>query len=287
MNLQISDLTFRYSRRQPEVLSDFSTEFRQGGICGLLGPNGVGKSTLLYLIAGALTPGAGYVSLQGIHTRLREPEILADIYLVPEEVTFPALSLTKYVALHSPFYPNFDRELLNHCLKEFCIDSSHLLDRLSMGQKKKIAISFAFACRTPVLLLDEPTNGLDIPAKAAFRSLISLIANDEQLTLISTHQVRDIDLLLDRVVIMNHQRIILNESIEEIQKHLTFQRGVYPSPSDALCVHNTPGGFDVMKIKETGDESEVNLELLYDYAQRPDSRLPEIMQDSRHTLADR
>ncbi len=273
MDLKIENLSFRYARKLPEVLSDFSMELTSGGICGLLGPNGSGKSTLLYLIAGALTPQGGEVTFNSVSTRLRRPSTLSDIYLVPEEVSLPPMTLEKYISLYSPFYPNFDRSLFDYCLKTFELDSPGRIDRLSMGQKKKIAISFAFACKTKVLLLDEPTNGLDISAKAAFRTLTALTASDETLTIISTHQVRDIDKLLDRIIIMGNHGVLLNQTVEKIQKHLSFVRDVYPYPADALSAQPTPRGFDAMSLNEGGSESDVNLELLYEYATRPDNRL--------------
>lgn len=263
MKLEIKNLSFRYGFKSPDVLQDVSLTFERGEVVGLLGPNGAGKSTLLYLIAGALTPGQGTVEYDGVKTRLRHPSVLSDIYLVAEEVQLPRMSLCQYVKLYSRFYPKFDHKVMEDALREFNLDRPQRIDRLSMGQKKKILLSFAFACNTSVVLLDEPTNGLDIPGKAAFRRLVARLASDERLMIISTHQVRDLDTILDRVTIMNSHSIVLNESLTEIQKRYIFVSASQSCPDDAVYTLKAPGGIDYMAPNTSGDETDVNLELLF------------------------
>lgn len=272
MKLQIENLSFRYSRKKPEVLSDVNLTLDKGEVIGLLGPNGAGKSTLLYLIAGALTPGHGEVNYDGISTRRRLPSVLSEIYLVAEEVTLPRISLDDYVALYSKFYQRFDMAVMEEALREFGMDKPDRMDSLSMGQKKKIVLSFAFACNTAVTLLDEPTNGLDIPGKAAFRRLVARLAGDDRLFIISTHQVRDLDTILDRVIIMNRQNLLFNRSIMEIQQRLSFVNGASDAPADSLYSLPSPGGTDYVALNENGEDTEVNLELLFGAVlQNPDA----------------
>lgn len=264
MKLQIENLSFRYTRRRPEVLQDVNLTFDTGGVVGLLGPNGAGKSTLLYLIAGALTPSKGSVSYDGISTRLRRPNVLSSIYLVAEEAGLPRMSLDEYVSLYSRFYPEFDRSIMEMSLKEFDMFEPRRLDSLSMGQKKKILLSFAFACNTPIVLLDEPTNGLDIPGKAAFRRLVARLATDDRLFLISTHQVRDLDTILDRVLIMNERRFLLNETIASLQENFRFISGASEAPADAIYALPSLSGVDYMAANEDASDTDVNLELLFE-----------------------
>ena len=264
MKLEINNLSFQYSRKGPDVLRCVNLEFDTGEVVGLLGPNGAGKSTLLYLIAGALTPENGFVEFNGVSTRLRLPSVLSEIYLVAEEGDLPRMSLDEYVDLYSGFYPRFNREIMKECLREFEIEKPLRIDSLSMGQKKKIFLSFAFACNTSVVLLDEPTNGLDIPGKAAFRRLVARLADDERLFLISTHQVRDLDTILDRVTIMNSHDIVFNEKITDIQSRLVFATGRYPLPLEAIYSVKTLNGFNYMALNHEDEETEVNLELLFE-----------------------
>ena len=166
--LQVENISFSYGRRKPEVLSDFSFSLEKGRVYGLLGKNGVGKSTLLYLMCGLLTPKHGRVMYHGTDMRKRLPEALRDVFLVPEEFDLPAVSLAQFVELNSPFYPNFSKEDMMTYLQLFEMDWNIHLGGLSMGQKKKVFMSFALATHTSLLLMDEPTNGLDIMAKSQF-----------------------------------------------------------------------------------------------------------------------
>lgn len=264
MKLQIQDLSFCYKSSDPDVLQMVNISFSPGEVVGLLGPNGAGKSTLLYLIAGALTPTHGAITFNGISTRLRLPEVLASIYLVPEEVELPRMTLSQFVELNSRFYPRFDMEVMEEALREFDMEKPSRIDTLSMGQKKKIILSFAFACNTPVVLMDEPTNGLDIPGKSAFRRLVARLASEERLFLISTHQVRDLDTILDRVTIMNQRQFLFNEEIAEVQRTFSFINGSMDVPDSALYTLRSPAGNDYITVNDSDSETEVNLELLFE-----------------------
>lgn len=282
MNLKIDNISFRYKRRAPMVLEDFNLELSQGGICGLLGPNGVGKSTLLYLIAGALTPMHGKVYFNGIDTRRRLPLTLSEIYLVPEEVVLPKCSLDEYVGRLAPLYTRFNKDVLDESLSEFNFIPTGNIDSLSMGQKKKIALSFAFSVNAGVLLMDEPTNGLDIPGKAAFRTLCARYASDESAFIISTHQVRDIDQLLDHLVIMNTRRTLLNAAVCDVQRSLKFISGYGDVPADALYAANSIGGYNAILPNIDGDDTEINLESLFDFAMGNPDKIETIFANAAH-----
>ena len=160
----INHLSFRYDFQHPAVFTDLSLNIEQGKIIGLLGKNGTGKSTLLYLISGLLHDRKQSVSIDGIPSSKRSPETLSRIFFVPEEFELPSITMAQYVRLNRDFYPNFSDEILEQSLKDFELPTDINLGSLSMGQKKKAFISFALATQTEYLLLDEPTNGLDIDA---------------------------------------------------------------------------------------------------------------------------
>ncbi|EKC77193.1 ABC transporter, ATP-binding protein, partial [human gut metagenome] len=168
---------------------DFSLELKENNIYGLLGKNGTGKSTLLYLISGLLRQQQGTVLVDGISAQDRKAEMLKDIFMVPEEFELPNVSLATYVKMNQGFYPNFSQEVLDRCLKDFDLPLSLKLNELSMGQKKKVFMSFALATGTRFLLMDEPTNGLDIPSKSQFRKVIANNMTEDRTLIISTHQV--------------------------------------------------------------------------------------------------
>ncbi len=262
--LKIENLSFRYPHQRKPVFEDISLEPSAGGVYGLLGPNGAGKSTLLYLISGLLTPSHGMVKYQGANTRLRLPETLSQIFLVPEEFFLPNISLKEYIKVLSPFYPKFSMEDLARNLEMFGMDQDIHLQSLSMGQKKKAYMCVALAANTDLLLMDEPTNGLDIPSKANFRSFIASNMTDERTIIISTHQVADINQLIDHVIIMNDREILLNQDLGTIMSRLAF--GTTNDPQEiaqALFSLPTLNGTNVVTFNPEGIETMVNLETLY------------------------
>lgn len=265
--LKVNNVTFSYSRKKWPVIRDLSLEVKPGGIYGLLGKNGVGKSTLLYLIAGLLTPQKGEILMNGVNTRLREPATLSDIFLMPEEVTLPSMKLEEYVKLNAPFYPRFSREDMDRHLETLGMSGDVNLGELSMGQKKKVFMSFALACNTSLLLMDEPSNGLDIPGKEVFRSFLAGSMTDERAIIVSTHQVRDIDRLLDHVIIMDDSKVVFDHSMAEICGRLKFTLTDSPEViKNSLYSRSAIGGVEVIIPNEDGDETEVDIEMLFNLA---------------------
>ena len=212
--IDIKNVTFGYNPSE-KVLEDFSLQFQDGGVYGLLGKNGTGKSTLLYLITGLLHAQNGGVEVDGMESKKREAEMLSELFIVPEEYDLPPISLRKYVQAIRPFYPRFSSELLEKCLKEFEMSMDVNLGALSMGQKKKVYICIALAANTKYLLLDEPTNGLDILSKSLFRKVVVAGMSETKTVIISTHQVHDVEHLLDHVVIIDRNRVLLDQKLEE------------------------------------------------------------------------
>lgn len=270
--ITIDHIRFAYGRRRAAVFDDFSLSLESGCIYGLLGKNGTGKSTLLYLIAGLLLPSRGSVRYLGAEPRLRRPETLSELYLLPEEFTLPKMRLREYVTLHRPFYPRFSDELLRQCLTDFDLTPDLHLGELSMGQRKKAYISFALATNTRLLLMDEPTNGLDIPSKSQFRRVVARSMTEGRTLVISTHQVRDIDTLLDHVVMLDGSRVLLNRPTADICAALRFDEvPVGSAATDALYAQPSPGGQQVVRRNDGTAETPLNLELLFNaLLDRPD-----------------
>lgn len=212
--IDINNVTFEYRKGKP-VLKDFSLSFPQGGVYGLLGRNGTGKSTLLYLISGLLRPRCGEVRVDGLLSSNRQPEMLREIFLVPEEYDLPSVSLLSYTRALKPFYPRFSDELLRKCIEGFDLDMDMQLGALSMGQKKKVYMCVAMATGTRVLLMDEPTNGLDILSKSQFRKVVVQSMEEDKTVLVSTHQVHDVERLLDHVTIINGNQVLMHGPLSE------------------------------------------------------------------------
>lgn len=263
--IAFKDVCFSYRRNVP-VLSNLSLQIEPGTVCGLLGRNGVGKSTMLYLTAGLLRPRSGQVLCNGYIPSARQVNFLNDIFIVPEEFDLPPITLDEYVRINSVFYPKFNLDLMHSILEIFALPGNINLGALSLGQKKKAFLSFALACNTSILLLDEPTNGLDITAKRMFRAAITAAMTDDKTIIISTHQVYDVENILDHVVIADNNRILLNRPMIDIQTKLRFGYTQDPEQAKrALFSIPMPGGFNIVEFLDDPDrETEVNLETLFE-----------------------
>ena len=266
--LEIQHLSFKYSRKGKNIFSDFSLQFAPGRIYGLLGKNGMGKSTLLYMCTGLLRPQSGTVTFEGMPVTERSPEMLQEVFLIPEEPYLPDMTMKAFAQTLTPFYPRFSDDILQKCLQQFSLTDDVRFGALSMGERKKMFVSFALATQTRYLLMDEPTNGLDIPSKSIFRKVVASHMTDERTFIISTHQVGDIDMLLDHIVLLNEGQLLLNRSTADICEQLSFtERPVGVPTDDALYMQPSIQGNAMITLRQQGEEeTPVNLELLFNGA---------------------
>ncbi|MDD6553061.1 MAG: ABC transporter ATP-binding protein [Prevotellaceae bacterium] len=267
--IEIKNLTYKYQGSKHLVFDDFSLSLEGNKICGLLGKNGTGKSTLLYLISGLLRPTKGTVMLNDRRSFDRSPEMLEDLFLVPEEYDLPAMNLREYVKVNSIFYPRFSKEILYNSLRDFEIAPDVDLKALSMGQKKKVFMSFALATGTRLILMDEPTNGLDIPSKSLFRKVVAKYMTDDRMMIISTHQVHDIESLLDHIVIIDQSEVLLNSSVSDITARYCFRAISEQDAQKPNVVYTEPslmGLAAILRRQPDEEETQLNLELLFDAA---------------------
>lgn len=261
--MSIKNLAFGYNKKKL-LFEDFSLELPKGNIVGLLGKNGAGKSTLLYLMSGLLRPLKGSVVMNGCEVSQRKLTTLSDMFIVPEEFSLPRLTLMQFVRIYSVFYPRFSEQLLESCLKEFGLSKDVQLDKLSMGQKKQVYVCFALATNTSLLLLDEPTNGLDIPSKSQFRKVLASGMTDEKTVVISTHQVKDVDRLLDHVLMIERADILLDVSVSDITDKLYFGEQAVSVPTEhVLYVQPSAQGNSIIRLNTDAEESQLQLELLF------------------------
>lgn len=261
--MSIKNLAFGYNKKKL-LFEDFSLELPKGNVVGLLGKNGAGKSTLLYLMSGLLRPLKGSVVMNGCEVSQRKLTTLSDMFIVPEEFSLPRLTLMQFVRVYSVFYPRFSEQLLESCLKEFGLSKDVQLDKLSMGQKKQVYVCFALATNTSLLLLDEPTNGLDIPSKSQFRKVLASGMTDEKTVVISTHQVKDIDRLLDHVLMIDGANILLDVPVSDITDKLYFGEQAVSVPTEhVLYVQPSAQGNSIIRLNTDAEESQLQLELLF------------------------
>lgn len=258
--ITIENTSYGY-KSNPLIFNNISLEIGNG-IYGLLGENGVGKTTLMHLICGLLFPKNGKCSIDGRNTAERQPEGLNRYFFLPEEMQMPTESIASFAARHSVFYPHFNQEEFDLNLEELKINRKQKLSSVSYGQQKKAMLAYAFALHTPYTLLDEPTNGLDITSRQALKRIISRSMDDESTLLISTHQAHDFENLLDHLVILGKGEILLNRSLDEISNRLLFARTDILPAESIYSEQDLASHFSILP-NEDGEENTPDIELLY------------------------
>lgn len=258
--IAVKNLSFSYGNNA--VLNNISLELKPGNIYGLLGENGVGKTTLLTLLCGLKKVNAGSISVDGIDPFSRNPELLQEQYYLPDEVMPYNMTAYSFAKFSGKFWPRFDMNKFVKIMQEFENDPEKKMNKMSAGQLKKTYISFALACNAKYIYMDEPTNGLDIPSKTQFRKAVTCYTSEDSIIVISTHQVRDLENIIDPIIILDKQSVLLNASIETISSKLYFDYGNVLHP-DALYSEQLPGGFIQVVLNTEGMESKVNVEALF------------------------
>jgi ABC-2 type transport system ATP-binding protein len=260
--VEVSNMSFGYKKKR--LFSGLDLKLEPGNIYGLLGKNGAGKTTLLKIISGLRQAQEGSCRVLGRDPARRPAPLLEELCFIAEELYVPALMPEAFESLHARLYPRFDHQAFRGFLSEFEIGTDKKLSELSYGQKKKFLISFGLASGCRLLLMDEPTNGLDIPSKSQFRRLLARAGGTDQCILVSTHQVRDMENLIDPIIILDEGRIIFNQPLREAGARLrTVIETVEPADEGALYAEKTLGGWAVMRRNDGGEETHIDLEILF------------------------
>ena len=258
--IEIKNLDFGY-KYQP-VFNNISLNFEKGNIYGLLGENGVGKTTLLKLISGLQKPTTGECLVDEVAPFKRLPETLQKIFFISEDFAIPEGTPINNIRELAPFYPNCNEAQFMELCKEMEVDPTRKYAELSFGQQKKCLIATALALNTDYLLLDEPTNGLDIPSKTLFRQVIAKHSNENRTIIISTHQVKDVENLIDPIIILDHDEVLLKATFQTITEKLYFDYGTEKDDS-ALYSEMIPGGYVNVTRNPEGVDSKVSVEILF------------------------
>lgn len=280
--IKIENLSFSYGRNT--VLKGITLNLEPGRIYGLLGENGVGKTTLLTLLSGLKKPKEGYiriggglscndsavirnekgriVSSAGIDPYRRDPEYLEELMYIPDEVVPVPLKAETWAREYGAFRKHFTMERFREIMSLMDVDIEQKMSSMSNGQLKKTYIAFALASKPRYIYMDEPTNGLDIPSKSTFRSALLKYTPEESIVIIATHQVRDLENIIDPIIILDRNEVLLNASIETITKELFFDYGSVRK-ENALWCEPTPEGLIQVVVNSEGLDSKVNIEALF------------------------
>ncbi len=272
--IKINNLNFGYSKGKL-LFKNMSMQLSAGHIYGLLGKNGAGKSSLLKNLAGLVYAESGTMEVLGYDPAKRQPSLLQQICFIPEEFYLPSVKIDAFVKANAAFYPDFDHPYFTALLAEFDIPVAQKLINMSYGQKKKVIIAFGLATQAKLVIMDEPTNGLDIPSKAQFRKIMASALTDDRCIIISTHQVRDLDNLIDTVIMLDESSVALKASVEEITNKLCFKK---VKELDETIIYSEPSlaGYNAVLPNYHNEDSKLDIELLFNAVLAEKSKLKPI-----------
>lgn len=278
--IRIEKLGFSYNESRNKgtdyVLKDIDMTLEEGRIYGLLGENGVGKTTLLTLLCGLKKAQEGRIDVDGHNPYDREPSHLSNQYYLSDEVPAANMKAADYARNYGKFWDRFDFGTFAEIIDLFEVDPQQNMSKMSFGQLKKTHIAFALACNTKYLLMDEPTNGLDIPSKSQFRKAVTKYTREDSTILISTHQVRDLENIIDPIIILDRQDVLINASLEKISEKLYFDYS-NERKEGTLYSEITPGGCIQVLLNTSGEDSKVNIEALFNTVHHHKNLIKEIM----------
>ncbi|MBE8713219.1 ABC transporter ATP-binding protein [Sphingobacterium hungaricum] len=257
----IKDLSFYY-RKDVNILEKISTTLKPGHVYGLLGLNGTGKTTFLKLIAGLQFPKIGDVTVNKEISKERNVSFLLDIYFITDEVELPKWKIKTFEEVYGALYPKFDSKKFYELLTELQVNPQENLGNLSYGQQKKVNIAFGLSTNVSTILMDEPTNGLDIPSKSQFRKLLAKYTTDDKIIVISTHQTRDLDQLIDQLLVIHNRQLVVDESIYDLTKKIKFENNV-ENLTDALYFEKTISGLQSITENKYQEDSKLDIELFF------------------------
>lgn len=210
--LEIKNLSMGYKNK---VLDDLNLELEKGQIVGLVGPNGAGKSTLLRILAGLEMTYKGNVLIDGENITYKTGEILS--YQPDKFAMSEKLSVKEVVKTYKLFFKDFDEDKFYKIFNEFNLPQKAKVKEMSKGMREKMQIALSLSRKAEIFLLDEPISGVDPSAR---KSIIQTILNnfeEDNLIIVSTHLINQIEPLLDRVLFLSDGKIMINKTVDEIR----------------------------------------------------------------------
>ncbi len=201
---------------EKEVLTDINLSLPKGKIVGLLGKNGVGKSTLIKLINDLLTVTSGTITVDGQPIGVESKKKIA---FLPERTYLDKrMTVEAVLKQFSEFYDNFDEQKARHLLSALELDTKQKLSKMSKGMQEKVQLVLVMARRADLYILDEPLGGVDPATREYILDTILSNFNEGATVLLSTHLISDVERILDEVVFIDKGRIVLSESADSLRE---------------------------------------------------------------------
>ena len=188
-----------------------------GQVVGLVGPNGVGKTTLLRILAGIDPAQSGSVSVLGMNPMADYVAVRSRCAFMSDDQTVFTMRINKLLRTLSGYYPTWDAAHVSELLERFELDPMAYSNTLSRGQGTRLRLLIAMAFRPDVLLLDEPGTGLDLAGRRSLlKSVIEVAGSGERSVIISSHQLGDIERICDRILVLNEGNVVREGASDEL-----------------------------------------------------------------------
>ena len=226
-----------------KALDGLTLTVPKGAVYGLVGPNGAGKSTAIRHITGVYRPDSGAVTLdgQGVYENTKVKETIG--YIPDEIFFFPTATLEDMRKYYRGLYPKFDDRLFERLKAIFNLPEKTPIRRYSKGMQKQAAFHLAICTRPDVLILDEPVDGLDpVMRRQVWSLILSDVAQRETTVLISSHNLRELEDLCDHVGIMDHDKMLLERSLADMQGATHKLQIVGDVPPELNVLHESQSG---------------------------------------------
>ncbi|MGG1050523.1 Choline transport ATP-binding protein OpuBA [Bacillus subtilis] len=215
MGIKLEHVSKKYGRHT--AVNDVSITLSSGRIYGLIGPNGSGKSTTLKMMAGLLFPTSGFVKVD--EEQVTREMVRQTAYLTELDMFYPHFTVKDMVNFYQSQFPDFQTEQAYKLLNEMQLNPEKKIKKLSKGNRGRLKIVLALARRADVILLDEPFSGLDPMVRDSIvNSLVSYIDFEQQIVVIATHEIDEIETLLDEVIILANGEKVAQREVEDIRE---------------------------------------------------------------------
>ncbi|MEC0394521.1 ABC transporter ATP-binding protein [Bacillus subtilis] len=215
MEIKLEHVSKKYGRHT--AVNDVSITLSSGRIYGLIGPNGSGKSTTLKMMAGLLFPTSGFVKID--EEQVTREMVRQTVYLTELDMFYPHFTVKDMVNFYQSQFPDFQTEQAYKLLNEMQLNPEKKIKKLSKGNRGRLKIVLALARRADVILLDEPFSGLDPMVRDSIvNSLVSYIDFEQQIVVIATHEIDEIETLLDEVIILANGEKVAQREVEDIRE---------------------------------------------------------------------
>ncbi|ASZ60639.1 ABC transporter ATP-binding protein [Bacillus subtilis] len=215
MEIKLEHVSKKYGRHT--AVNDVSITLSSGRIYGLIGPNGSGKSTTLKMMAGLLFPTSGFVKVD--EEQVTREMVRQTAYLTELDMFYPHFTVKDMVKFYQSQFPDFQTEQAYKLLNEMQLNPEKKIKKLSKGNRGRLKIVLALARRADVIVLDEPFSGLDPMVRDSIvNSLVSYIDFEQQIVVIATHEIDEIETLLDEVIILANGEKVAQREVEDIRE---------------------------------------------------------------------